>query len=540
MKELSNWQSQNSSPKTSNKTHRTKIIAVAPSCPPRIVQVNTMDEQERWKAYLDELRRSDPEEYAALVQDIGALAEQQQKQQEIVLTQDEETVAEEFTPKLPGGKRMTETGVTEDFEAQKGETIVPEPGFVVKTRSEKEEKVFINVCQSSAIQKACMKKQLANDGTEQEGLHVPLSLGPPRLDEDKTGKPCIVYDVIVNPELLVEAKEDKSGGLRATICEVILQYVEQKYKQKLDYRFKLPKLQYKGDKSAIPAQMVRKQKKPVIEEVSDSNDLQQKPVEAKSQVKPVAISYALFKVMPDQSRRLVEARLSEPAECVTKPDFLRFVLEADLERVTRVTKSKIMVEIGTEMVLIRVDGLYLPLDVFLPFPVNSDSGKAKFAEASRKLFITLEPEKDLEKRTFWNFTSEPDPGSRAWLLQHAISRDDDEVEITGSDDKNMEAKSTPNPAEDHDGDSSLAEDRFHLSDLLSQHIKDERERERKAKIKQHDEEEQRKQKETEDRLAKEKQRKIQEILKKAERELAESRGERHDSYIMDNEDMDLL
>ena len=56
--------------------------------------------------------------------------------------------------------------------------IVPEPGFVIKTRNAKtQSKVFINVCCSSHIRPLSRKTQLADDGTEQEGILSHSQLG---------------------------------------------------------------------------------------------------------------------------------------------------------------------------------------------------------------------------------------------------------------------------------------------------------------------------------------------------------------------------
>ena len=34
-----------------------------------------------------------------------------------------------------------------------------------------------------------------------EGLNIPMSVGPPWVDKDKTGEECIVYDVIINTKV---------------------------------------------------------------------------------------------------------------------------------------------------------------------------------------------------------------------------------------------------------------------------------------------------------------------------------------------------
>jgi hypothetical protein len=46
--------------------------------------------------------------------------------------------------------------------------VVPEAGFVLKTRTEAGKKVFINICQSDKLAEPANKKKLDDKGEEQE------------------------------------------------------------------------------------------------------------------------------------------------------------------------------------------------------------------------------------------------------------------------------------------------------------------------------------------------------------------------------------
>merc|ERR1711991_944694 len=89
-----------------------------------------------------------------------------------------------------------------------------------------------------------------------------MSVGPPKTDKDKSGKPCLVFDMIVNPAVVKDSKEDKTGGFRHFLCEIAIQRIENKYKTKLDRRYKLPRMKYKGKPTS---QRIRKETKPAIE-----------------------------------------------------------------------------------------------------------------------------------------------------------------------------------------------------------------------------------------------------------------------------------
>ena len=51
------------------------------------------------------------------------------------------------------------------------------------------------------------------EGEEVEGLNVPLSVGPPRACDDAKGVKAIVYDCVVHPSVIDEAKVLWLGSL---------------------------------------------------------------------------------------------------------------------------------------------------------------------------------------------------------------------------------------------------------------------------------------------------------------------------------------
>jgi hypothetical protein len=102
-------------------------------------------------------------------------------------------------------------------------------------------------------------------------MNVPLSVGPQYEEIDNAGVTCFVYDIIVNPKVLEEAKEDQTGQYRDFLCHLVLQSVEQKYPKHgiLDRQYKLPKLKYMGAK--IQSQYIRDKKNmPKIDTVSET------------------------------------------------------------------------------------------------------------------------------------------------------------------------------------------------------------------------------------------------------------------------------
>ncbi|CAM9119874.1 unnamed protein product [Ectocarpus sp. 6 AP-2014] len=152
---------------------------------------------------------------------------------------------------LPGGAKLGAGGVKDKTN---GIVISPRPGFVIKTKLvDKGMKVFVNVCQHERIGESSMVKKLDKEGQEVEGLNIPMSVGPPSVDKDNAGLECIVYDVIINPKTIEECGADKTGGQRDWVCHLAMQSVMSKHDCRLDPKYKLPKLTFKGNKEEGPA-----------------------------------------------------------------------------------------------------------------------------------------------------------------------------------------------------------------------------------------------------------------------------------------------
>lgn len=64
--------------------------------------------------------------------------------------------------------------------------------------------------QSSEELKAQIEKAVrGSEGTDDEMLRFPLSLGEPRLDKDHSGGDCTVLDVIFSPDVLRTAEASR-------------------------------------------------------------------------------------------------------------------------------------------------------------------------------------------------------------------------------------------------------------------------------------------------------------------------------------------
>ena len=162
------------------------------------------------------------------------------------------------------------------------EHITPVPGFVLKTQDATANKVFVNVCSHENIAvfgdwKNGVPDEVtrAMDDAGETGtpVRVPLSLDGPRMDSDKTGAVCTVWDCCFNSDVVKQAMGPDQRRVKLFLCQVAINAIAQRTNGEtaLDERFKFPKMAYKGNPEDHP-HIVRKDPKKVVHEVREVFD----------------------------------------------------------------------------------------------------------------------------------------------------------------------------------------------------------------------------------------------------------------------------
>ena len=157
------------------------------------------------------------------------------------------------------------------------------------------QKVFINVVESAdaGVQSGPVavpgpasrdRPSLDLSGSGQGGdvslnFSIPYVLGPPRLDEDKGGEVCVVYDAIFHPDTLRAADSDKR--MRLLAIRTAIGAVSQQYQLNLSPEFKLPKLLIKVPKPPPAPQTPAAHAAPpaVLPKEARMNEKREDPVE---------------------------------------------------------------------------------------------------------------------------------------------------------------------------------------------------------------------------------------------------------------------
>ena len=208
----------------------------------------------------------------------------------------------------------------------KGKFITPSPGFVIKTKRMKPDdtmKIFINLCVHNDIDIPGIKKKLNDQGESVEGMNIPMSVGEGHKCTDKSNINCYVYDIIVNTIVLNESINDETGKYRDFICQLCIQYIETKYHEILDKKYKLPKLKYFGsllnENEIIQCEQQYIQDRsnlPKIEEITPNNISKtnnNKITEIKNKIKPIIINEIEmeYKIYWTQQLSLEDKKLNE-------------------------------------------------------------------------------------------------------------------------------------------------------------------------------------------------------------------------------------
>ncbi|XP_021354061.1 PIH1 domain-containing protein 1-like [Mizuhopecten yessoensis] len=249
--------------------------------------------------------------------------------------------------------------------------VVPKPGFCLKTKDAEGKKAFINVCHADNVPapKDMTDDELLKllDSEDPFGFRIPMSLGEPHAELDKSGSGCTAYDVVVNPGFLEKMK--KSEIFRAFFLSVTLEGIEDKYNQTLSRDWVL--LKNKRFVGTLPEQNIRAESKPLITEMDNSAPTIPKAPKLDAQDLKARGQTPEYRIVQD------------PVD--GHPDYL--VAEINLPKVK--TVNSVTLDIGEDRILLETRSNVYYLDIYLPFFLLQDECGAQFNRKTRILTITM-------------------------------------------------------------------------------------------------------------------------------------------------------
>lgn len=278
---------------------------------------------------------------------------------------------EEFYKKL----LLEETKKLENLTPDRHE-FVPKPGHVIKLRSSKDEKVFINVCTSDKIPapKEVSDQELVDilQSVDPTQYRVPMSLGEPHVELDNRGQGCTAYDVVINPGFY--SKIQKSELFNSFFLTIVFEGLESKYDIELERKWTV--LKNKKSMGTLHPHCIRSKSKPVIMEMED--DSESSCGEASSRAPKIEEVASKSKVTTPKYKII-----REPPE--GRPEFL--VIEIALHGVKSAKGTTL--DVGEDRLVLHVNPSKYHLDLDLPFDVDNQTCGAQYNRKTKILTITL-------------------------------------------------------------------------------------------------------------------------------------------------------
>jgi len=255
--------------------------------------------------------------------------------------------------------------------------FVPKPGYVMKLRNKKEEKVFINICTSEKVPAAkdISDEELVKvlESVDPTQYRVPMSLGEPHVEVDNRGQGCTAYDVVINPTFY--NKIQNSELFKSFFLTIVFEGLESKYDTELERNWTV--LKKKKCMGVLQPHFIRSKSKPVIMEMDDENTSTTKEAMLKETKKIEEV---------DSKSEVATPRyhiIREPPDGRT--EFL--VIEIDLPGI-KSTKDTTL-DIGEDRLVLNVNPDKYHLDLNLPFDVNKETCGAQYNRKTKVLTLTL-------------------------------------------------------------------------------------------------------------------------------------------------------
>eukprot|EP00984_Skeletonema_dohrnii_P022706 scaffold11804_cov105-Skeletonema_dohrnii-CCMP3373.AAC.4 len=306
----------------------------------------------------------------------------------------------------PSNREEQEAYITH-LEANKelppGKSLIrPNAGFVVKcfisgTKDEaSKKKIFLNIVHSDAIVQPSSEKTTTLDTSSsssqsQAKWSVPYAIGPVRMEHDKSNNLVPTFDVCFHPLSLQYAharKEFCDMVIGISQSAVVEAYGEQ---VKIDSNYAILKnVRYKN---GTPKALIVGQSLP--DEVKEY--LPAPPIDAPDLAEEAADVTAFTRSSADE-----EAEKQTPKYKIVEQGMLeltnhhnsssrrpkQLIVHVYLDKIASATEidlhvSETKVEVGSK------EHKYKKLDLQLPYPINSQEGKASFDKAKRSLILRL-------------------------------------------------------------------------------------------------------------------------------------------------------
>eukprot|EP00985_Skeletonema_marinoi_P035244 scaffold46035_cov204-Skeletonema_marinoi.AAC.1 len=293
--------------------------------------------------------------------------------------------------------------------------IRPNAGFVVKCfisgtqdKVSKTKKIFLNIVHSDAIIQPSSEKTTTLDASlsssqNQARWSVPYAIGPIRMEHDKSNNLVLTFDVCFHPLSLQYAHARKEfcdmviGISQSAVVEAYSKTSGEQVTIDSNYAI-LKNVRYKN---GAPKALIVGQSLPDEGRTIDAPDLAEEAADADATAYTRSLADEEAEKQTDKNAESTDGIII-PKYKIVEQGMLeltnhhnsssrrpkQLIVHVYLDKIASATEidlhlSETKVEVGSK------DHKYKKLDLQLPYPINSQEGKASFDKAKRSLILRL-------------------------------------------------------------------------------------------------------------------------------------------------------
>jgi len=288
--------------------------------------------------------------------------------------------------------------------------VTPSPGICIKTKTESGQKFFLNLCKLNEIPPPppITAKELEDVISREDYSdlwRVPMSIGAPRKEVDKSGGECLAAEIAVNRKWFEDTMLPSTTFTTFVITVAIEGLCDKNPDTRLDRQnwIILKNKKMLGDKP--PQHRIQQRASAGIEEVKQSNTTNFNKKENVNQKKILIKELDAGAEIVEEKSKIIK-KSDPPISQVNKnvgvvkertPKFKIVKDPIDAPKVLLATvslegvrsKRELTLDIGEDRLVLEARKVGYLLDIFLPYSLDQDGTRAQFDTLQQELKITI-------------------------------------------------------------------------------------------------------------------------------------------------------
>ena len=304
----------------------------------------------------------------------------------LMMVQGEDDPLSSLFPSQPKKNPLSSLLPEDEFESV---TVVPKPGLCVKAKNKDGTKFFINICKLAEIPSPppIEESELAKVISEEDYTNlwrVPMSLGAPRTERDKSGAECLAAEVAINSQWFDKTMVDSDlfTGFVVTIAMEGLcdKYGDQANLDRNNWTI-LKNKKFLGDN--CPAHTIQKRQNVGIQHIEESSGITEVMSTQLNSNKKAMIQ----ELSPAAENTCSEIEPNFEIRKEPNTDPVQLKCRVNLPGVNSV--KDITLDLGEDRIVLNCSKTRHHLDIFLPYNMNVDKSSATFIRDEHVLSLTL-------------------------------------------------------------------------------------------------------------------------------------------------------